>query len=53
MNQDELNKVELPAIEQLQQLGWRYIHGAALTPEALNADGSSARAYIRDVVLVE
>lgn len=46
MNQDELNKVELPAIEQLKQLGWKYIHGAELTPEA------GARAYLRDVVLV-
>lgn len=47
MNQDELNKVELPAIAQLKQLGWKYIHGADLTPEA------GARAYLRDVVLVE
>ena len=47
MNQDELNKVELPAITQLKQLGWKYIHGAELTPEA------GARAYLRDVVLVE
>lgn len=47
MNQDELNKVELPAIEQLKLLGWNYIHGAELTPEA------GARAYLRDVVLVE
>jgi type I restriction enzyme R subunit len=47
MNQDELNKVELPAIAQLKQLGWTYIHGAELTPEA------GARAYLRDVVLVE
>ena len=47
MNQDELNKVELPAIEQLKQLGWTYIHGTELTPEA------GVRAYLRDVVLVE
>ena len=47
MNQDELHKVEIPAIEQLEQLGWTYIHGAKLTPEA------GARAYLRDVVLVE
>lgn len=47
MNQDELNKVELPAIEQLKELGWTYIHGAELTPE------TGARAYLRDVVLVE
>ena len=47
MNQDELNKEELPAIEQLKQIGWTYIYGAELTPEA------GARAYLRDVVLVK
>jgi len=52
MNQDELDKVEQPAIDQLKQLGWTYIHGAALTPDSLSADGSRARAYYRDVVLV-
>lgn len=46
MNQDELDKVELPAIAQLNQLGWKYIHGAELTPE------TGARSYLRDVVLV-
>lgn len=29
MNQDEFNKVEAPAIEQLVSLGWRYIQGKA------------------------
>ena len=46
MDQDELDKVELPAIAQLKQLGWKYIHGAELTPE------TGARSYLRDVVLV-
>ncbi|PKH90150.1 deoxyribonuclease HsdR [Pseudoalteromonas sp. 78C3] len=46
MNQDELNKVELPAIAQLQQLGWKYINGLNLSPEA------GVRPYNRDVVLV-
>ncbi|MBB1398081.1 type I restriction endonuclease subunit R [Pseudoalteromonas sp. SG44-8] len=46
MNQDELKKVELPAIAQLQQLGWKYINGLNLSPEA------GARPYNRDVVLV-
>lgn len=46
MNQDELNKVELPAIAQLQQLGWNYINGLNLSPEA------GVRPYNRDVVLV-
>jgi len=53
MYQDELNKVELPAIEQLKELGWTYIHGAELNPDSLHAEGSGARAYLRDVVLVE
>lgn len=47
MDQDELDKVELPAIAQLRQLGWTYIHGADLTPEA------GARAYLKDVVLTQ
>ena len=29
---DECNKVELPALEQLQALGWDYLHGSALAP---------------------
>ncbi len=48
MNQDELNKVEAPAIKQLQQLGWQYIPGADLSPET-----STERAYFRDVVLTQ
>ncbi len=47
MDQDEYDKVEAPAIEQLIQLGWKYIHGAELSPEQ-----SNERAYLRDVVLV-
>ena len=43
---DELDKVELPALLQLQQLGWQYIPGAMLSPE------SGERDYLRDVVLV-
>jgi len=35
MASDEYDKVELPALEQLQSLGWDYIHGAELTPETL------------------
>jgi len=46
MDQDELNKVEEPAIAQLKQLGWAYVHGAGLTPE------TGARAYLREVVLI-
>jgi len=48
MFQDEYDKVEGPAIEQLTQLGWQYIHGAELSPEK-----SNERQYFRDVVLVQ
>ncbi|WP_028117806.1 type I restriction endonuclease subunit R [Ferrimonas senticii] len=49
MSQDELNKVELPALAQLQSLGWRYVDGVALSPE----HPSQERAALRDVVLVK
>ena len=48
MNNDEYDKVELPALEQLQALGWSYINGSELTPE-----NSSERSYFSDVVLIE
>ena len=43
---DEYDKVELPALEQLQGLGWTYVPGAELSPES-----SNERQYYRDVVL--
>jgi type I restriction enzyme R subunit len=43
---DEFDKVELPAIEQLQSLGWEYIKGEDLSP-----DNSSERSSFREVVL--
>lgn len=43
---DEYDKVELPAIEQLQKLGWIYINGLQFTP-ATNGE----REYFREVVL--
>ncbi len=55
MFQDEVDKVELPAIAQLQQLGWRYVPGASLSP-VLPIDGAPStgeRGYYRDVVLVK
>ncbi|MBR9827184.1 MAG: type I restriction endonuclease subunit R [Oceanospirillales bacterium] len=54
MFQDEIEKVEQPAIAQLQQLGWSYIAGSELAP-ALPVDGSPVgeRGYYRDVVLVK
>ena len=46
MSSDEYDKVELPALEQLQSLGWNYIHGSQLSPEE-----STERSYYRDVAL--
>lgn len=43
---DEYDKVELPAIEQLQQLGWIYINGMQFTPMP-----NGEREYFREVVL--
>ena len=34
MAADEFDKVELPAIEQLQSLGWEYVKGEDLSPES-------------------
>lgn len=52
MFQDEVEKVELPAIEQLTLLGWTYVPGADLAP-VLPVDGAPVgeRGYYRDVVL--
>ena len=52
MFQDEVEKVELPAIEQLIRLGWTYVPGADLAP-VLPVDGAPVgeRGYYRDVVL--
>jgi len=46
MASDELDKVELPALEQLQSLGWSYVEGAELSP-----DKSDERSSLKDVVL--
>lgn len=45
---DEFTKVELPAIEQLQSLGWSYVKGEDLSP-----DNSTERASFKDIVLEE
>ncbi len=52
MFQDEVEKVELPAIEQLTHLGWSHVPGADLAP-VLPVDGAPVgeRGYYRDVVL--
>ena len=46
MATDEFDKVELPAIEQLQFLGWDYVNGEDLSP-----DNSSERSSLKEVVL--
>lgn len=46
ISNDEYDKVELPALEQLQSLGWQYVHGSELSPET-----SDERTYFSDVVL--
>lgn len=47
MDKPEYDKVEKPALDQLQQYGWLYVHGSELTPE------QNERAYMRDVMLVQ
>ena len=46
MSNDEFNKVELPAIEQLKKLNWKYIEGIKLSP-----DESDERKYFKHIVL--
>ena len=46
MSKHELEKVELPAIVQLQSLGWTYIEGKKLSP-----DESDERQSYKDTVL--
>ena len=46
MSNDEFNKVELPAIKQLQSMGWTYFEGKNLSPEE-----SDERASLKDVIL--
>jgi len=46
MASDELDKVELPALEQLQSLGWSYVEGTQLSP-----DESDERSSWKDVGL--
>ena len=48
MDNDEYDKVEQPALEQLQQLGWQCIHGSKLSPES-----SDERGAYRDVILFD
>lgn len=47
--QDEAEKVEIPAIEQLAKLGWAFVPGAELAP----GQSADARSSYRDVVLAK
>ncbi|WP_423679974.1 type I restriction endonuclease subunit R [Undibacterium sp. WLHG33] len=49
MTNDEYDKVELPALNQLQALGWNYQHGLQLAPQNFAENGE--REYFREVVL--
>ena len=46
MATDELDKVELLALEKLQSLGWLYLEGSKLSPDETNERGS-----YKDVIL--
>lgn len=46
MDSDELLRVEQPALDQLQSLGWKYIDGRSLVPEL-----SDERSSLKEVVL--
>ena len=53
MEQDEYDKAELPAIQQLQQLGWEYLHGAKLAPGYVAKSGDAPeRNSEKEVVLL-
>jgi len=52
MFKDENDKVEQPALQQLQNLGWKYVTGLELAPLASAEDSPNRRDYLRDVVLV-
>lgn len=52
MFKDENDKVEQPALQQLQKLGWTYVSGLELAPLASAEDSPNRRDYLRDVVLV-
>ena len=49
MTNDEYDKVELPALNQLRALGWIYQHGLQLAPMSFAENGE--REYFREVVL--
>ena len=46
MDQDELNKVEQPAIDQLVSIGWTYVPGIDLSPEHPSQERSSEKEVV-------
>jgi len=46
MDQDELNKVEQPAIDQLVSIGWTYVPGTDLSPEHPLKERSSEKEVV-------
>lgn len=46
MDQDELNKVEQPAIDQLVSLNWKYISGTELSPDHSSQERSSEKEVV-------
>ncbi len=50
MASDELDKVERPALEQLQSLGWSYVDGADLSPSD-PPRAPDERSSLKEVVL--
>ena len=40
MSTDERDNVELPALEQLQSLGWSYVEAAELSPKRFSFSSS-------------
>ena len=46
MKSFELDKVELPALEQLQSLGWSYVEGAKLSIDKLE---EMMRGYLKEL----
>ncbi|MDZ7925343.1 MAG: hypothetical protein U5M23_15100 [Marinagarivorans sp.] len=51
MTNDEYDKVELPALEKLQKLGWAYLNGLQFAP-APNGELESFREVVLEKRLV-
>jgi len=53
VSSDEFDKVELPALNQLQSLGWAYLEGSRLSLNELDAEVKQSeevmRGYLREL----